>query len=165
LLNRPRVTFTAYGTNTVALDCNGGACQAVDSPLLVKGSLLSPVAITPAYAEGPTGHAKPGCVAAAQDPSFVISQIFYGNQTGDGVTAVPYQSLNLLLTNPATGYQTGCFPIGLDEDLNLMCAGVEFQSEDTGKYSLQTTATFDNITMTFAFNQTWYCDDVDAAKP
>jgi hypothetical protein len=142
--------------------------------LLIKGSLVSPVAITPQYATGPTGHANPGC-AAASNAAWTLSAPFYTNQTGDGVTAVASQDFNVVLKNVATGYEASCmsgagFGDGLTPTpstglLNLVCAGSEFQSSNGGRYSINTAATFDPSTFTFTVNQTWYCDDVSAAKP
>ena len=163
-------SFSASGEATVAIDCAAGdatkkSCTAVDSPFLVKGSLTSPVAITPAYPAGPTGHDRAGCAAAAKSPSWTLSEIFYANQTGNGVDSVASQTINLLVTNKGIDYTTSCFPAGFGEDLVLQCAGVEFQSMNTGRYSLQSAATFDAKTGNFTFTQTWYCDDVDAARP
>jgi hypothetical protein len=166
-----RSPFIAYGNSSVALNSDGHAAY---SPLLIKGSLLSPVAITPAYAPGPTGHSNPAC-AVASKAAWTLSVPYYTNQTGDGITAIPSQDFTVLLTNTATGYQAGCmsgagFGDGLTPTpatglLNLVCSGSEFQSSAGGRYSISTAATFDPATFKFTVNQTWYCDNVSAAVP
>ncbi|OIW23408.1 hypothetical protein CONLIGDRAFT_585806 [Coniochaeta ligniaria NRRL 30616] len=163
--------FTAVGNDSVALKSDG---HAVNSPWLIKGSLLSPVTITPKYAWGPTGHDKPGC-AATPNASWILSAPFYMYQTGDGVTAIASQDFNVLLTNAATGYQASCMsgagfgdgltPTPASGPLNLVCAGSEFQSSGGGKYSITTAASFDPSTFRFTVNQTWYCDDLSPASP
>lgn len=170
-LGSSRLPFTAVGNISAAIGSGG---HAADSPLLIKGSLLSPVAITPVYAAGPAGHSDPGCAAAAK-AGWTLFQPFYTNQTGDGVTAMPSQDFTALLTNTAMGYQVGCmsgadFGTGLDPTpvtgpLTLVCAGAEFQSSASGRYTISTAATFDPRTSEFALNQTWYCDSASAAKP
>lgn len=143
-------------------------CEAVDSPFLVKGSLLSPVAITPIYVDGPNGHDTPGCTAAAQDPTWTLSTISYINQTEDGDNSTTWQSFNVLVNNPAIGYQANCFPNGPFGQLNpegLSCNGDEFESLTTGMYTIETNASFDMTTFGFTLNQTWYCDDNDPGKP
>ncbi|KAB5525533.1 hypothetical protein GE09DRAFT_1178205 [Coniochaeta sp. 2T2.1] len=156
--------FTAFGNGSLSVGDN--------LPLLIKGSLLSPVTITPQYASGPTGHSNPGCAAA---PKWSLSAPFYTNQTGDGITAIAFQDFNVLLMNTATGYEASCMsgagfgdgltPTPATGPLNLVCAGYEFQSSNGGRYGITTAASFDPSTFTFNVNQTWYCDDVSAAKP
>ena len=139
------------------------------SPLLVKGALLAPVAVTPAYAKGPEGHDAPGCTAKSEKPSWVLSRVWFTDRTGDGVNSVPFENFNLLLTNPANGYEASCMPGTSYDDspdlTHLVCAGYEFQSSTVGRYSISTMASFDKNTSTFSLSQTWFCDDTDAAKP
>ncbi|KAK3381799.1 hypothetical protein B0H63DRAFT_213937 [Podospora didyma] len=166
----PPVTFAAVGNNSVALTCTGSVCEAELSSLLVKGSLLAPVAITPAYLEGPPGHASPGCLAAAQNPWWTLSNTYYVKEIGDGLTSASSQSFYLLLTNPATGYQASCMSgSGYDdtsfESQRLVCAGGEFGLQGAERYTITTDASFDPATFKLSLNQTWYCDDVDAGKP
>lgn len=157
----------------MALNCTGQACEAVDSPLLVKGSLLEPAAITPAYAAGPLGHDTPGCVAASQNPNWTLSTIYYYDQAGnDSVNSTAWQNFNLLVTNPANAYEANCIPGGpadtvgsLPSTVLLGCAGREFQSAEIDQYQLSTTASFDTTTFEFTLNQTWFCDDADPGKP
>lgn len=145
----------------------------MDSPLLVKGSLLLPVAIKPAYANGPIGHATPGCTAASQNPSWTLSEIYFFDQAGnDSVNSTAWQNFNLLVTNPAINYEVNCIPGGpadtvtsLPSTVNLGCAGGEFQSAEVDTYQLSTSASFDITTFDFTLNQTWYCDDTDQGKP
>lgn len=153
------MTFTATGSNSATLNTT--------SPVLVKGSLLAPVAVTPAYAEGPKGHDLPGCTAKSAQPSWVLSAIHLDYEPGD--SAYPEQNFHLLLTNPANGYQASCLPpgsLGGASNLSqLTCAGEEFQSSFSGHHVITTQASFDPSTFVFALNQTWFCDDTDAAKP
>ncbi len=171
MLTDGSLTFTAVGNNSVSLNCTGKAgqgqiCGAVDSPLLVKGSLLSPVAVTPAYAQGPTGHSKPGCVAASQNPSWALSTMYYVHQKGPGITS---SNFILQAVNPAIGYQTGCMagnpPEGNSTVMPLVCNGQEFGNYGSDRYHITTDAVFDTATFRFTMNQTWYCDDVDEGKP
>ncbi len=155
------MTFTASGNSTAALTYT--------SPLLIRGSLTSPVAITPAYADGATGHDSPGCTSRAAKPSWVLSSVQYTDEPADGVTATPFRNFNVIVTNQANGYQASCMPgggfAGVGDVSRLTCAGYEFQSFNVGKYPISTDASYDAATSTFSLNQTWFCDDVDAAKP
>ncbi|AEO71843.1 uncharacterized protein THITE_117079 [Thermothielavioides terrestris NRRL 8126] len=157
----PVMTFSATGNNSAALNFT--------SPVLIRGSLTSPVAITPQYPEGPEGHDLAGCTARSEKPSWVLSTIHFTDEPGDGVTSTPFQNFNLIVTNPANGYQASCMPggsLGGTPDLSqLVCAGSEFQSSLTGRHTITTQASFDPATMTFSLNQTWFCDDTDASKP
>ncbi len=154
------MTFTATG--------NSSAAVGYTSPLLVRGSLTSPVAVTPAYPIGPTGHDLAGCTAQSEKPAWVISLVHYTSEPGYG-DDVPFLNFNALVTNPANGYQASCMPggsFGDKPDLSrLTCAGVEFQSSRVGSYPIVTQGSFDIATATFSLNQTWFCDDTDAAKP
>ncbi|KAK3356420.1 hypothetical protein B0T25DRAFT_452307 [Lasiosphaeria hispida] len=163
------LSFTAVGNSSVALSKGSSVYTAVTSPLLVKGTLLSPVAATPIYAEGPTGHDTPGCSLAAKNPRWTISTVTFIDQTGDGAESIPYQNFHLLLTNPTTGYEASCMPGTSYEDrkslATLVCAGGEFQSSVIGRYQISTNASFDPATFSFTVSQSWFCDDVDAGKP
>lgn len=97
-----RLPVTAVGNSSVII--NSGTAV---STLLIKGSLLSPVAVTPVYALGPSGHSSPGC-ATASEAGCTFSAPFYTNQTGNGITAMPSQDFTALLVNTAVGYQAGC---------------------------------------------------------
>ncbi|KAL2261751.1 hypothetical protein VTK26DRAFT_3458 [Humicola hyalothermophila] len=156
------VSFTAVGDSTVALTYT--------SPILVKGSLTSPITINPVYAEGPSGHDVQGCTAKSENPSWVLKTIHFADETGDGITSVPYKNFNLLLENPANGYQASCmlgagFRYNESDLSSLTCAGVEFQSSRIGAYHISTQASFQESTLVLLVNQTWFCDDTDPAKP
>ncbi|KAK4248889.1 hypothetical protein C7999DRAFT_39887 [Corynascus novoguineensis] len=152
--------FTAAGNSSAAID--------YDAPVLIKGSLTSPVTITPAYPAGPRGHDSPGCTSKSETPSWTLSAVYFTDKPGDGNNSLPFQNFNLLVTNPANGYQASCMPrgsVGGQPDLSsLSCAGYEFQGT-VGQYSIVTAAGFDPDTYAFTLNQTWYCDDTDAARP
>ncbi|OAA66648.1 hypothetical protein SPI_01224 [Niveomyces insectorum RCEF 264] len=164
--------FAASGNSSVALRCTGSParCAAVDSPLLIRGTLQSPVAVTPVYAEGPIGHAKAGCAAAAKAPSWTLASVYYLNQTGDnGATSIASQTLMLQVVNHAIGYQAGCTGF-LADDLSttptaFACSGQGYDFIGKDRYSIQTQALFEPATFRFTVNQTWYCDDEDPAKP
>ncbi|KAK5651906.1 hypothetical protein OQA88_11565 [Cercophora sp. LCS_1] len=160
--------FTAVGHNSVAYTYVDGTYTANNPQVLVRGSLLSPVAATPTYQEGPTGHDAPGCRAGSETPSWALSNIHLVDQDGDGINAVPATSFNLAIVNTANGYQASCMADTVDEGssiINLFCAGYEFQSFTIGRYSLSTSGTFDKATNTLSLNQTWYCDDTDPGRP
>lgn len=172
---KSRVTFMAVGNGSLSLNLNGKVYTAVESPLLVRGSLLSPLHITPAYATGPAGHDMPGCVSASNKASWTLTAPFYTNQSGNGITFMPFQDFTVLVSNPATGYEASCmsgsgFGAGLDPTpvtgpLTLICAGSEFQASGGGLYSITTDASFDPSSFRFSVNQTWYCDNGSGAKP
>ncbi|CAK7211578.1 hypothetical protein SCUCBS95973_001162 [Sporothrix curviconia] len=189
------VTFTAVGRQSASLKCTGGnknqtatpssSCTAADNLLLVRGSLLAPVAITPAYSEGPTGHDKPGCAANSKMPHWSLADISYTDRTGDGISAMARQDFIAQIVNTATGYEAGCsanYGVGggpapaapgtsagglsfNSTALHVGCTGTEFGSPAFGKYTPRTDASFDPITNVFTVNQTWFCDDEDEAKP
>lgn len=169
--NTGRLKFISFGNNSVAMNCTdqgeeGQSCEAVDSPLLVRGTLLSPVTLTPVYAAGPVGHDTPGCMAKSESPSWTLSKIYFVDQQGDGNTSMPMQSLILQVVNDATGYHAGCMPANdPNNPAAITCAGYEFGELGTDRYHMATTATFDPKTLEFSVNQTWYCDDVDPARP
>ncbi|KAM7218613.1 hypothetical protein V8F06_005932, partial [Rhypophila decipiens] len=129
--------------------------------LLIKGSLESPVKITPHYTDGVTGHNKPNC---RTDPGWVISGISYLNQTGNGASSATWENLNLVIDNPAIGYQASCV-LSAGNDNRLRCSGQEFGRLKPDRYVVETSATLDLFTFEFAVNQTWYCDESDPATP
>ncbi|CAK7213090.1 hypothetical protein SBRCBS47491_001684 [Sporothrix bragantina] len=181
------VTFTAVGKQSASLQCAknqtvaaiSSSCTAVDDLLLVRGSLLAPVAITPAYSEGPTGHNKPGCAANSKTPRWSLADISYTDRTGDGISGMARQDFIAQVVNTATGYEAGCSANygvgggpaapgtnnGSVTALHVGCTGTEFGSPAFGKYTPRTDASFDPVTNIFTVNQTWFCDDEDAAKP
>ncbi|CAK7204241.1 hypothetical protein SEUCBS139899_006996 [Sporothrix eucalyptigena] len=178
------VTFTAVGKLSTPLHCGNknqttSACTARDELLLVRGSLLAPVAITPAYSEGPTGHDKPGCAANSKTPRWSLTDISYTDRTGDGVSGMARQDFITQVINTATGYEAGCSANygvgggpaapgtnnGSNTALHVGCTGTEFGSPAFGTYRPTTDASFDPVTNIFTVNQTWFCDDGDAARP
>lgn len=163
------LAFIAVGNNSVALDANGAA---KNPQTLIKGDLVSPVVASPLYFLGPSGHDEPGCSAGSKTPTWAIETVNYEDRTGDGIDSIAQRSLNFVVTNPATGYDASCMtsvtPDGEyppDNLLALTCAGIEFQSPTVGRYSIQTTASFEVSTSTLTINQTWYCDDEDPGRP
>ncbi|KAK4184375.1 hypothetical protein QBC35DRAFT_540527 [Podospora australis] len=162
------LSFAASGTANVTLDNTKIPNQAAISPLLIKGSLSSPVAITPLYGAGPQGHDNKGCSAAAQNPVWNISGIYYLDRPGDGIYSAPSRIFNLHITNPATGYEAGCMYGALTTEpteSSLVCSGNEFGDLDGARYTPSTSGSWDPATYRFSMNQTWYCDDVDPSKP
>jgi hypothetical protein len=127
------------------------------------------VSITPAYADGPDGHSKTGCGAASQTPKWTLGTVIYLNETGDGIDALPSQSIQFQVTNEATGHVAGClmyFTAAANEDpaVRINCGGGA-DSTRRNRYSIQTQAVFYPRSRAFTLNQTWFCDDVDAARP
>ncbi|KAK3353989.1 hypothetical protein B0T25DRAFT_480581 [Lasiosphaeria hispida] len=167
--NHP-LAFTASGTTSIPLSCasGGGACKSSNPIDLVKGSLSSPVQVTPVYADGPAGHNKPGCVAGSQEPKWTLGTIIFLNETGDGSDAIQSQSIQLQVTNEATGYVAGClmyFNDGEDTTPIKMTCGGGADFVRRNRYSIRTETVFYPRSWTFTINETWFCDDVDAAKP
>jgi hypothetical protein len=161
--------FWAIGNNSVPLAQADGKLTAKNPQVLVKGSLIAPVEITPIYFEGPTGHDAPGCSAGSEKPKWTIASVAYSDATGDGVNSVSQRSLSLLLINQATGYDASCMAFADDDAksdvLNLNCAGLEFQSPTIGRYSTSTAATYNVATKQLTVTQTWHCDDTDPGRP
>ncbi|KAM7195842.1 hypothetical protein V8F33_006491 [Rhypophila sp. PSN 637] len=165
------LTYTASGnlTTPASLTCELIAegrkiiksCKSASPALLIKGSLESPVKITPHYTDGVTGHNKPNC---RTDPGWVISGISYLNQTGNGASSATWENLNLVIDNPAIGYQASCV-LTAGNDNRLRCSGQEFGRLKPDRYVVETFAKLDLFTFEFAVNQTWYCDESDPATP
>ncbi|KAK3985429.1 hypothetical protein QBC44DRAFT_374158 [Cladorrhinum sp. PSN332] len=160
--------FAAAGENTVNLDTSSDIYTSEITPLLIKGRLSEPVAITPVYAPGPTAHNKLGCLDSSQKPSWTLSHVWYSDSVGDGLESVSSRIFNLLLVNDATGYEASCMHGSLTNDVGpttLLCAGSEFQDQYPNRYAISTVGSFDPETYVFSVNQTWYCDDHNPAKP
>ncbi|KAL1839316.1 hypothetical protein VTJ49DRAFT_1644 [Mycothermus thermophilus] len=157
------LTFTALGTSTAP-------SPSYSSPLLIRASLTSPVSITPVYNDGPLGHDSPGCTSrSTTSPAWVLSAIHFADEPGDGVNFIPLQNFMVVVVNTATGYEASCNlgRRGLDENgmATLGCNGYEFQSSSVGAYPVSTRAWFDAERYQMGVEQTWFCDDEDAAKP
>jgi hypothetical protein len=164
-----RFMFWAIGNNSVPLTQADGKYTAKNPQVLVKGSLIAPVEITPIYFEGPTGHDAPGCSAKSEAPKWKISSVAYSDATGDGIESVAQRSLSLVLINQGTGYDASCMAFGSPDSpsdvLDLNCAGLEFQSPTIGRYSTSTQATYNVVTRQLNVTQSWYCDDQDPGRP
>ena len=146
------------------------ASKASISPFLIRGSLISPVAVNPLYMTGPTGHDTKGCATAS--PTWIVDSVVYEEQTGDGVNSVASKRLTLQVTNPATGYEASCMSGDFVDSgpantttIPLICAGTEFQDFRIGRYSISTSASLSLPSFAFSLSQTWYCSDVDPSKP
>ncbi|KAK0621994.1 hypothetical protein B0T17DRAFT_509287 [Bombardia bombarda] len=165
------ISFTASGSTSVPLLCPSSSttCNSANPVDLVRGSLHSPVEITPAYAEGPAGHDLAGCAAASKTPTWTVGTVIFLNETGDDGLGIQSQSIQFQVTNTASGHVAGClnyFSAGEDEDpaVRMTCGGgVDFTRRD--RYSIVTETVFYPRSWTFAINQTWFCDDIDAARP
>jgi hypothetical protein len=145
----------------------GGTCIPVkDKPLLIEASLTSPFPITPAPVVGPDGHDMKGCTAESKTPSWTLRgtqlniRTVYGN---DGASRS--QSLTVQLINNVTGYITSCGGVSNGNDpIALSCFAQEpYRRQE--KYQIQTNALFDTVNYNLKVNETWFCDDVDAATP
>ncbi|KAK3389881.1 hypothetical protein B0H63DRAFT_428441 [Podospora didyma] len=158
--------FTASGSATIPLVA-GGAGQKSANPIdLIKASLHAPVSITPAYADGPTGHSNPGC--ASKTPTWTLGTVIFLNETGDGDKATESQSIQFQVTNVATGQVAGClmyFAAGAEDPAVHMTCGGEFDLRRRSRYNVVTEAVFYPRSWRFSISQTWFCDDADAARP
>ncbi len=166
---RSSIAFAASANTSVALTCSGQACKASHPSLLAKGSLEAPVAITPAYANGPNGHDNPGCSAASMSPSWDLKEVDFLYQLGDNVTQSPYAAVTLKIINPALGFDAGCIgflkdPPALDP-VRFSCSGQDVDFSGKNRYSVRTDMDFDPATLQLNINGTWYCDDIDVAEP
>ena len=130
---------------------------------------MAPVELSPAYAEGPAGHNKAGCSAVSEKPKWTLGTVIFLNETGDGDAAVATHSIQFQLINQANGYVAGClnyFDVPANEDpaVVINCGGgADFARRN--RYSIRTQTVFYPRSRTLTINETWYCDDVDAAKP
>ncbi len=168
-----RIVFSATGNNSIPLSCTakageGGGCRTIaDTPLLIRGSLLSPVKITPAYGTGPTGHDNAGCTAASETPSWIIGGTQFNQRTiYNKEGASTSQSLSVRVTNNATGYVAGCagFLTSGPGPMHLSCQAQEpFRPAE--KYRIQTDALFYPGNLSFSVHETWFCDDTNPAAP
>ena len=160
------ITGTAAG---IPLSCTEDqststtSCQSTQ-PLLVKGSLLSPVQITPSYLPGPLGHDTKGCTAQARTPAWEVA----ATQLNLRKVAGNLQSGNafVIITNDHIGYTASCggvlSDVGGPQTLN--CQGqTAFRRPDL--YQIDTVLGFDPKTFSLTVNQTWFCDDQSAAAP
>ncbi|KAK3937731.1 hypothetical protein QBC46DRAFT_356387 [Diplogelasinospora grovesii] len=164
------IAFTASGNASLSLTCASNTCTSTDPLVLVRGTLHSPVEnVSPAYASGPDGHDKPGCGARSKDPTWELGTIVYLNETGDGSSAIASQSIQFQVVNTAIGYTAGClnyFAVAPGEDpaVRMVCGGgVDFTRRE--RYSIRTETVFYPRSRQFGINQTWFCDDADAARP
>ncbi len=138
--------------------------------LLIKGRLLSPVAITPSWASGPPGHDLGGCAFSAVAPRWELTNIYYLNQTGDNTsTSIKTQQLRLRITNLALDYDANCVGV-LSSDLEPIPTRFSCETDggDVGsnnRYHIETDVLFEPAGFGITVNQTWYCDDVDPGHP
>lgn len=166
LTPRRSLTFTAVGNGSVALNCTTGSsttCRAT-KPLLVKASLLSPVEITPAYVNGPTGHDTDGCTAQARTPAWHVTATQINLQTSE--ETVQSGNAFIMIRNDNLGYTASCggtFSSAGGGQL-LTCSG-QTAVRRPDKYQIQSTLMFDPQTFDLTVDQTWFCDDQDPAQP
>jgi hypothetical protein len=167
--------FSAIGNSSLALSCTTNrnrpeSCEpGANPPLLVKGSLLSPIKITPSYVVGPTGHDSVGCEAASKSPSWQLGGTQYNRRIGyseNGTATILSLSLQVTITNNVTGYIAFCtgFLANSPGPLRLSCQGQE-PLRRSEKYSINTDPLFEPSDETLTFNQTWFCDDTSPAAP
>lgn len=163
------ISFAATGIASIPLVCEGVVCKSSNPVDLVRGSLTTPFAVTPNYAEGPPGHSQTGCSAVSEKPQWALNTIIFLNETGDGAGAVATQSIQFQVKNLANGYVAGClnyFNAGNNEDPAIvMNCGGGIDSARRNRYSINTVTTFNPRSLKFTINETWYCDDIDAAQP
>lgn len=162
--DRSRLYFVAEGNATLPLNCTNTSCTAANPQTLIRGSLTTPIYVTPEYSEGPPGHANAGCLAAASSPSWSVSRIDVRELSGAGLDPNDYRTVEALIVNDFNGYTASCF---LNDAATgaLNCAGVEFQGNPGERYRITTSATWNKEKNEFQVSQTWFCDDADAAKP
>ncbi len=105
----------------------------------------------------------------SEKPKWTLGTIIFINETGYGDGAVATQSIQFQVTNQANGYVAGCLNYFNAEDnedpaIVMNCGGgADFARRN--RYSIRTQTVFYPRSWTFTINETWYCDDVDAARP
>ncbi|KAH8896433.1 hypothetical protein GQ53DRAFT_603414, partial [Thozetella sp. PMI_491] len=167
----PHQAFTAAGNTTFLITCTEiDGCIQTDPIALIRGSLSSPVAITPAWSRGTPGHYKPGCAFAAWSPSWELTKIEYLNRTedGGGSNLAGARQLNFTLFNPVIGYQVGCLvhlsPGNDNAPAQFSCSNTS-DPRPNSRYHIDTDVRFEPANFGININQTWFCDDVDEARP
>lgn len=162
--DRSRLYFVAEGNSTLDVTCTNTNCTTTNPQILIRGSLTTPVYVTPDYAAGPPGHSKAGCLAAAENATWSVSRVDVRELTGDGLNPDDYRTVEALVVNDFTGYMASCF-LGNAETGALNCAGVEFQGNTGERYRISTSGTWNKADNSIRVAQTWFCDDMDPARP
>jgi hypothetical protein len=132
----------------------------VGAPTLIKGSLLSPVPITPSESAGPPGNNATAC--KGKSPSWELTSAQYNKRVmhhKEG--AATSESLFVQLTNKALGYSANCagYFTQTPGAQSMQCTGQEVVGMRKERYQILTEAKFDPSTVILTVNQTWYCSE------
>lgn len=143
----------------------------IPPPTLIRGSLLSPVQLTPSYGNGPTGHDNEGCAALSANPIWELTASQVARRTTynpDGSVTTSGNAF-IQVTNHVTGSATGCLIQSFSKTssgLQVMDCQEQAPLRPRDKYHVQTEAWFDQAgNFTLVLNETWYCDDVRPTAP
>ncbi|KAI2625709.1 hypothetical protein GGR54DRAFT_592688 [Hypoxylon sp. NC1633] len=151
------VTFRAVGSATVDTEFTNA--------IIVKGSLIEPIEMTPNVA--PQGVNHPGCLEVSEKPSWIVASWVWNEIWSNG-----YNHGNLTATfyNPGTGFNLTC--TGDGEELNRDgrygydrwwgCALDRSPFED---YRIFSSIKLNPLTEVFSINQEWYCNGQDDKLP
>ncbi|SPQ24495.1 aa93e5ef-7a4e-49e2-962f-1a14114f2d88 [Thermothielavioides terrestris] len=157
---RDPITVHATGSSTIALTAGG---TPVFAETLIRGSIKSPVSLTPAYPDPPTGYDLASCSAKTESPSWTITQAVLRNvsfyidpQTHEWV--LPGLYFGATITNDLIGFEaSGSTQLAQDPRTNP--GPVTFNcSADTGIYNrISTTVTWNQQEEVLSLSQVWYC--------
>lgn len=142
----------------------------IPPPTLIKGTLLSPVSVTPAYGSGPTGHDNEGCASLSNKPTWELTASQIVRRTSYSADGSSTMSGNAFIqvTNHVTGSATGCLIQSFSRTPGPQVMDCQEQApyRPRDKYRIKTEAWFDQANnFTLTLNETWYCDDVNPTAP
>lgn len=147
------------GSSTIALTSGG---TPVLAETLIRGSIKSPVTLTPAYPDLPTGYDLASCSAKTTAPSWTITDTelrnitqFYIDQQAS-LYVFPGLYFYATVTNDATGFSTNC-TFTLTEDPKSNPGPVSSQCTPDVYNRIGTAVTWNQQAGEMSLNQTWYC--------
>ena len=164
----------------IPLSCSGKVCIA--DPMLIKGKLVKPVYLVSDSFPGPEGASTPDCLFNSANTGWTwtlehflwqATTVTMVNRGGlSWLTPTPVaRTLEVVLQNAATGARASCnfTAPALDGDTNQWWPCYRDIQQDPHNAPqqrvIQTYVQFSARTGVLAINQTWYCNDTQAATP
>jgi hypothetical protein len=176
-----RFTFVATGTEKISLTCaDGSKPSCTGEPRLIRGSLLQPFPITPAYG-GPTGTSDPRCQALNEKPAWKIVEVGYTNETQ--MRMQPFASLTpaalsltLSIINTLNNIKVTCLLIYFSMDVWVVppppAAGLCWEYPYSSFYDprgtpgiIYTDFSYDFKNQLASITQTWWCEEPGSLTP
>lgn len=156
----------ATGSSTIVLTAGG---TSVFPQTLVRGSILTPVTLTPAYPDPPTGYDLASCSAKSATPSWTVTNTELRNITEFYIDPQTFQYVfeglyfNTTITNDNTGFSANCAFTVADRAASNP-GPVSFDCTPDVYNRIGTTVTWDQQTGEISLNQTWYCIEDSKTK-